>query len=98
MEKISGRWDCHAHVFAGAPLPGSHYTPNTCTLAMWQASAAPHGIDHVVLVQPSVYGTDNSVMLDALRESGGAHRGVAVVAPDVTDRCWTIWPGCTAMR
>jgi predicted TIM-barrel fold metal-dependent hydrolase len=86
MKKSSGRWDCHAHVFVGAPLPGSHYTPNTCTLAMWQTSAAQHEIEHVVLVQPSVYGTDNSVMLDALLSSNGAHRGVAVVAPDVTER------------
>ncbi len=86
MTAPTGGWDCHAHVFVGAPLPGSHYTPNTCTLAMWQAGAALHGIEHVVLVQPSVYGTDNAVMLDALLGSNGAHRGVAVVAPDITDR------------
>jgi predicted TIM-barrel fold metal-dependent hydrolase len=86
MNKTTGRWDCHAHVFVGAPLSGSHYTPSTCTLAMWQSSAAQHEIEHVVLVQPSVYGTDNSVMLDALLSSDGAHRGVAVVAPNVTER------------
>ena len=80
------RWDTHAHVFDGAPRAGSHYVPPQCTLAMWQASAAPHGIDRVVLVQPSVYGTDNSVMLDALRAAGGVQRGVAVLDASVTDR------------
>lgn len=37
------------------------------------------GVGRAVLVQPSVYATDNTVMLDALRESGSAFRGVAVV-------------------
>ncbi len=80
------RWDTHAHVFAGPVLPGSHYTPADHTLAMWRATAEPRGIDRVVLVQPSVYGFDNSVMLNALRESGGVHRGVAVLDPGATDR------------
>ncbi len=34
---------------------------------------------HLVLVQPSVYGTDNSLMLQMLRRRPGRHRGVAVV-------------------
>jgi len=38
-----------------------------------------------VLVQPSVYGTDNSAMLDAMKTAGGRLRGVAVVADDVSD-------------
>ncbi len=80
------RWDTHAHVFAGPVLPGSHYRPADHTLEMWRATAEPHGIDRVVLVQPSVYGVDNSVMLDALRKSGGVHRGVAVLDPQVTNR------------
>jgi predicted TIM-barrel fold metal-dependent hydrolase len=36
-------------------------------------------IDHVVVVQPSVYGTDNSCTLDAIRQLGSRARGVAVV-------------------
>jgi predicted TIM-barrel fold metal-dependent hydrolase len=38
-----------------------------------------------VLVQPSVYATDNSVMLSALRANPGLHRGVVVVDARVTD-------------
>ena len=84
------RWDTHAHVFAGAVQAGSHYTPDEYSLAMWRATAEPHGIDCVVLVQPSVYGFDNSVMLDALNSSGGVHHGVAVVGPGVTDQALEI--------
>jgi predicted TIM-barrel fold metal-dependent hydrolase len=37
------------------------------------------GLERVVIVQPSVYGTDNSCMLDALYRLGAGARGVAVV-------------------
>lgn len=36
------------------------------------------GVQRAVLVQPSVYGTDNRALLDALEEGGPAFRGVAV--------------------
>jgi predicted TIM-barrel fold metal-dependent hydrolase len=81
-----GRWDCHVHVFEpGAPTLPGHYTPARAPLTEIEQLAAAHGIDHLVLVQPSVYGTDNSVMQRALRSAGGRHRGVAVVAADVDD-------------
>jgi D-galactarolactone isomerase len=45
------------------------------------------GLERVVLVQPLLYGTDNSLMLDAIRVLGtGKAAGVAIVASDVTDR------------
>src|SRR4051812_23268041 len=79
-------WDCHAHVFAAdaAALPG-HYAPPERPLATLEAVAARHAIGHIVLVQPSVYATDNSVMLSALRENPGLHRGVVVIDAAVTD-------------
>jgi predicted TIM-barrel fold metal-dependent hydrolase len=80
-------WDCHVHVFDGAaPARDGHYVPPQRTLAMLDAAARPLGVGHYVLVQPSVYGTDNRLMLEALRASGGRHRGVAVVDPQITDR------------
>lgn len=84
MNPIFPAWDAHAHVFAGALRAGSHYAPADHTLTMWREVAAPNGFDRVVLVQPSVYGADNSVMLNVLRDSGGVHRGIAVVNADVT--------------
>ena len=64
--------------FAAPALPG-HYQPPTRTLAMLDAASATLGVGHYVLVQPSVYGTDNSLLLDALSASAGRHRGVVVV-------------------
>jgi predicted TIM-barrel fold metal-dependent hydrolase len=79
-------WDCHVHVFDGAaPALDGHYVPPQRTLAMLDEAARPLGVGHYVLVQPSVYGTDNRVMLEALRTSGGRHRGVAVIDPHVSD-------------
>lgn len=78
-------WDCHVHVFdASAATRSGHYRPTERPLAEIEALAQRHGVGHLVLVQPSVYGTDNSVMLRALADQPGRHRGVAVVADDVT--------------
>ena len=88
--KTMPQWDTHAHVFAGAVLPGSHYAPDEHALVMWRETAEPFGINRVVLVQPSAYGFDNSVMLDALTSSGGVYRGVAVVEASVTDQALEI--------
>ena len=43
------------------------------------------GVQRAVLVQPSVYGSDNTVMLEAMKAAGSALRGVAVVENDVSD-------------
>src|SRR5690606_29261980 len=43
------------------------------------------GFRRAVIVQPSFYGTDNRCLLDALDEMAGDARGVAVLAPSVTD-------------
>lgn len=73
-------WDCHVHVFdPGAPVLAGHYQPPSRSLASIEALAAAHGIGHLVLVQPSVYGTDNQVLLRALQQRPGRHRGVVVV-------------------
>jgi predicted TIM-barrel fold metal-dependent hydrolase len=74
-------WDSHVHVFdAGAPVVEGHYRPAHRPLAAIEAEAARHGIGHLVLVQPSVCGTDNSLLLRALANEPGRHRGVVVVA------------------
>ena len=43
------------------------------------------GVQRAVLVQPSVYGHDNSAMLDAMREAGPNVRGVAVVDASIDE-------------
>lgn len=79
-------WDCHVHVFdASAPVRTGHYVPAHRPLREVEELARRHDIRHLVLVQPSVYGTDNSVMLQALETAQGRHRGVAVVDPAIGD-------------
>jgi predicted TIM-barrel fold metal-dependent hydrolase len=84
-----GCCDTHVHVIgptARYPLnPQRNYTPVACTLSQYQAVMASCGIARAVLVQPSVYGTDNRQLLDALREGGAAFRGVAVPRADASD-------------
>ena len=54
------------------------------TLAQVEELARGAGIQHLVLVQPSVYGTDLFCMLEALRAGAGRHRGVAVVGAGIS--------------
>lgn len=80
------RWDCHVHVFeADAPTLPGHYAPADAPLEAIEARAAQCGIERLVLVQPSVYGSDNSVMERALRRSSRRHRGIAVLAASTDD-------------
>ena len=79
-------WDAHVHVFdARAPIQAGHYQPAHQPLERIEAAAVALGVAHLVLVQPSVYGTDNQVLLQALQREPGRHRGVVVVDVDVTD-------------
>jgi predicted TIM-barrel fold metal-dependent hydrolase len=81
-------WDCHVHIFGPAaqfPVASARgYTPPVRTLAQVEELAAAAGIAHLVLVQPSVYGTDLFCLLEALRAGAGRHRGVAVVGAGIS--------------
>lgn len=83
----AGACDAHMHVFGSQDRyrldPRRSYTPHVSPLAQYQAVMQALGIERAVLVQPSVYGTDNAALLDALREGGPAFRGVAVPPPDL---------------
>lgn len=79
-------WDTHVHVFdAAAPVQPGHYQPAHRPIESIEAEAVHLGVGHLVLVQPSVYGTDNRVLLHALEQSCGRHRGVVVLDADVSD-------------
>ncbi|EXJ90276.1 hypothetical protein A1O1_03375 [Capronia coronata CBS 617.96] len=81
-----GTWDSHMHVVDPTrfPLdPSAKYRPQAHTLADAKTfySSFDSGIENMVLVQPSIYGTDNSCMLEALYELTPKH-GRAVVGLD----------------
>ncbi|MCG5236356.1 amidohydrolase family protein [Xanthobacter oligotrophicus] len=84
-----GTCDAHMHVFgpvARYPLAvARNYTPHPVPFADYRPVMAALGIDRAVLVQPSVYGTDNSALLDTLRQAPGQLRGVVVVPPSISD-------------
>lgn len=78
--------DCHVHVFDPGrfPFAGSRtYTPEAATAAQLLAMHRALHISRVVIVQPSVYGTDNSCTLDAMKQYGPAARGIAVLPSEV---------------
>ena len=79
--------DCHAHVCGPATrypyAPERIYTPPDATMADYRHMLDTLGVTRAVLVQPSVYGTDNRAMLDALDTDPERLRSVAVVPFDV---------------
>ncbi|MFO1318441.1 MAG: amidohydrolase family protein [Burkholderiales bacterium] len=84
-----GACDCHTHIH-GDPVrfpffAGRVYTPE---VALPEAMSALHHalhIQRVVIVTPSVYGTDNSATLFGIRARGNDARGVAVIDDDTPD-------------
>lgn len=82
----AGTIDTHVHLFAqGVPLASPRsYTPHMLTLSDWRAFAGMAGIARGVVVQPSVYGFDNSVLLAALRAEPERLRGIVVPHPDMS--------------
>ena len=85
-----GSCDCHAHIFGPQneyPYdPKRRYTPPDALMPSYLKMLHTLGIERAVLVQPSVYMTDNSKLLDALRETNFPLRGIAVVNENVTDK------------
>ncbi|KAF3760439.1 hypothetical protein M406DRAFT_47323 [Cryphonectria parasitica EP155] len=63
--------------------PTAAYKPSTYTVSQAMAFESSVGASNVVIVQPSIYGHDNSCLLDALRVLGpGRARGVVALAPE----------------
>lgn len=80
--------DCHVHIFEPARFPfaaSRTYTPEPASVAELLAMHRALHLDRVVIVQPSVYGTDNSVTLDAVKQIGASARGVAVIDEQIPD-------------
>ena len=81
--------DCHTHIF-GDPrrfpyFSGRVYTPESASIAEMRSLHRALHTGRVVIVQPSVYGTDNSCTLDAIKELGPGARGIAAVDEKISD-------------
>ncbi len=82
-----GATDTHVHVFPDpAAFPywsGRAYTPPPAEPEALLALQNALHLDRVVIVTPSVYGTDNRATLEGMRRLGPKRtRGVAVIGPD----------------
>jgi predicted TIM-barrel fold metal-dependent hydrolase len=82
--------DCHFHIFGPFdtyPLdPGRKYTPPEALVPRYLTVAETLGIQRMVVVQASIYGTDNAVTLDAIAKFGlHRARGVAVIDDSFDD-------------
>ena len=62
------------------PVAPSHFPPETIL-----KHATPVGVDRVVLVQMSFYGTDNSYMTDTIKRYPESFRGIGYVDPNDID-------------
>jgi 2-pyrone-4,6-dicarboxylate lactonase len=79
--------DVHAHVVSGKfpYIEQRVYTPPDASPEEYRHMLDALGLERGVLVQPSIYGTDNHYMLEALAKDPKRLRGVAVVPFDIPD-------------
>jgi predicted TIM-barrel fold metal-dependent hydrolase len=85
-----GATDTHFHLFADAArcpfVEDREYTPPVITPQQARYVFDTLGIARAVVIQPSVYGENNSVQLEGAAQVGIPMRAVVVAPPDVPDR------------
>ena len=80
--------DSHIHIYDRAFLtrPDTQGFVDNADVAAYRKVQTRIGTERVVIVTPRVYGTDNAVTVDAIRQLGIDNaRGIAVLDPGVTD-------------
>ncbi len=85
----SGATDCHFHIFGPYdrfPLsPGRSYDAPEAGIDAYRAMAGVLGLSRQIVVQASIFGTDNACTLDAVAAFGRAKaRAIAVIDDAVT--------------
>ena len=83
-----GATDSHAHVWT-RPLrfieAARHRPDYDAPVESYLAHLDAHGLARGLLIQPSFLGTDNTLMLDAVRRHPGRLRAVVVLDPETSD-------------
>jgi len=86
----AGACDCHAHVFGPLniypPTTTFPYLPSDVSPQDYGAMLQTIGCKRSVLVQHTVYGTDNSCMVAAMKSGKLQYRGVAIIDQTVSDK------------
>ncbi|MFG1270709.1 amidohydrolase family protein [Xanthobacter versatilis] len=93
FSNFPGACDAHFHIMdprfptiAGASVPNV-----SATVADYRRFAAAIGLSRGVVVQPSLYGTDNSLTLKAVAELGSGYRAVLVLDDTFDDTRMPEW-------
>src|SRR5215211_6876337 len=83
FEIPAGACDCHTHIHGDSEkfpfFSGRVYTPEPASPEEMAALHKALHIQRVVIVTPSVYGTDNAATLYGMQARGADARGVAVI-------------------
>jgi 2-pyrone-4,6-dicarboxylate lactonase len=89
IELPAHSWDCHTHVlgpFSEYPLKSERrYTPPESMAESLLTHLHTLGFEYAVIVQPSVYGNDNSLTTRVVRENSERMRGVVVLRADADE-------------
>jgi predicted TIM-barrel fold metal-dependent hydrolase len=84
-------WGCdtHVHVIGDTTqypmVSDRRYTPGPASTDALKDHLKAQALGRVVIVQPSVYGTDNQCLLDALSALGPHAKGIAVLEESITN-------------
>ncbi len=93
LANLTGAVDCHFHILDAAfpTVPNPAVRNMTADVAQYRTFAAGIGIGRGVLVQPSLYGTDNQLTLRALEALGRDYRAVTVIDESVAPSTLRAW-------
>jgi predicted TIM-barrel fold metal-dependent hydrolase len=85
----AGACDCHTHIHGDPEKfpfdPARIYTPGPASPEEMSALHKALHIERVVIVTPSVYGSDNAATLFGIKARGASARGVAVIDDGTKD-------------
>lgn len=81
-----GSIDCHMHLYDDRipAVSEAKLRPANASLDDYLKLQERIGVHRMVIVTPSTYGFDNRVMLEGLKRSNGAARGIAVVEAEIS--------------
>src|ERR1700743_2193061 len=75
-----GACDAHCHIFGPGDrypyAPDRTYPPPDAPLSRFKELQSILGLERAVLVNASCHGVDNTVIVDAIAQSGGGYSGV----------------------
>lgn len=89
LQAPAGATDTHMHFYDTAErypvAPTAAFLPPPARVDDYREVQRRLGLERVVVVQPSAYGTDNRCTMDAVAALGERARAVVVVGPEVSD-------------